>query len=237
MGKNINVTENNTNYRAIIGNDDNLLKCPTDIIVSNDRELEILSLCLGEKLATPFVIEQSEWDYKKPDEAYRVIEKIHMPDYIEELLVKDTEPIEKKFVHKRNQNNVLISFPRRLANVLYFKGYMNSEEIISDHNADHLDGIKIFEVVRQVTLASFHVMGVTFNGVVALTTSLLHFNKFVELDKPYFIQAIPACKKDGGAMYCSFNVIQDNKSHAAGYLGAYTYRSKEAYENKRNKKI
>ena len=36
-----------------------------------------------------------------------------------------------------------------------------------------LDGIKLFEAARQATLASFHVMGVTFEGVMALTASLL----------------------------------------------------------------
>ena len=67
----------------------------------------------------------------------------------------------------------------------------------------------------------------------ALTASFVDYKKFVELDKPYYIQVIPACKPDGGAMYCAFAIIQDNLVNASGYFGAYTFRSRELYLNKR----
>ena len=174
-----------------------------------------------------------DWDYRNPKEAYSVIEKIQIPLDIQSILAAKTETIPQKYVHKVNKGNVLISDAERMENVVYFKGFNYIDEIKSDHNADHLDGIKLFEAARQATLASFHVMGVTFEGVMALTASFVDYKKFVELDKPYYIQVIPACKPDGGAMYCAFAIIQDNLVNASGYFGAYTFRSRELYLNKR----
>ncbi|MFG6322843.1 AfsA-related hotdog domain-containing protein [uncultured Phocaeicola sp.] len=221
---------------------------PVDIIINTRRDLEILRLCLGDKVKfmakdskknTTFRISAEadlkslDWDYRKPEEAYSVIEKIQMPADIQSILSAKTETIPQKYVHKVNQGNVLISDAERMENVVYFKGFNCIDEIKSDHNADHLDGIKLFEAARQATLASFHVMGVTFEGVMALTASFVDYKKFVELDKPYYIQAIPACKPDGGAMYCAFAIIQDNLVNASGYFGAYTFRNRELYLNKR----
>jgi hypothetical protein len=41
-----------------------------------------------------------------------------MPDYIRESLSGDRNSIPKQYVHKVNQNNVLISYPERLGNML-----------------------------------------------------------------------------------------------------------------------
>jgi len=221
----------------------------SDIVIKSRRELEILRLCLGDKVNfitknpkhnTTFKISAEadlaslDWDYQKPQEAFSVIEKIKMPDFIEETLANREESISKKYVHKVNSANVLISTPETFENVVYFKGFNFTDEIKSDHNADHLDGIKLFEVARQATLASFHVLGVTFDGVMALTASNVSFKKYVELDKPYYVQVIPACKPDGGMMYCSFAMIQEQKVHSSGYIGAYTFRNREQYLSKRS---
>lgn len=239
-------------YRAIIGNEKNINLEHTDIIVNDKRELESLFLTLGDNV-TPIIDkkdqasykdllldlyekpipESVEWDYRDPKDAHKIITRISMPEFIKESLSEDVNPIPKQYVHKLNQNNVLISYPERLGNMLYFRGCKKTSELMSDHKSDHLDGIKLFEVVRQTTLASFHVMGVPFDKIMVLTTTRLDFNKLIVLDKPYFIQVIPACKTEGGAMFSAFNVIQDGVSHANGYIGAYTFRSREAYENKR----
>jgi hypothetical protein len=239
-------------YRIFTGNRKDIDLDDTDIIVNDKRELEILLLSLGNNVVPVIdkkndtsykdlfsdlygksISESFEWNYRYPEEAYKIITKIYMPDYIREVLLKDTSPISKKYVHKLNQKNVLISYPERFGNILYFRGFKKSDELKSDHSSDHLDGIKLFEVVRQTALASFHVMGVPIGKIMVLTSTCLDFNKLIELDKPYFIQVIPACKNDGGSMFSAFNVIQDGKSHATGYIGAYTFRTKEAYESKR----
>jgi len=245
----------NSYYKALIGNEQNIELEVTDITVNNRRDLEVLLLSLGNNV-TPIIdvkneisyrlyndlfsnlnersiSESFEWNYRDPNEAHEIVTRIPMPDYIRDSLSGDINLIEKDYVHKVNQGNVLISYPERFGNMLYFRGFNQSEELKSDHNSDHLDGIKLFEVVRQSTLASFHVMGVPIGKIMVLTSTRLDFTTLIELDKPYFVQVIPACKTDGGAMFTAFNVIQDGKSHANGYIGAYTFRSKEAYESKR----
>ncbi|WP_297420048.1 AfsA-related hotdog domain-containing protein [Clostridium sp.] len=242
-------------YKAIIENEKDVELEAPDIIVNNKRELEVLLLSLGNNV-TPIIdtkneityraykdlfadlnekntSESFEWNYRNPQEAHNIVTRISMPDYIRDNLSGDISPISKEYVHKLNQNNVLISYPERFGNMLYFRGFKEAEELKSDHNSDHLDGIKLFEVVRQSTLASFHVMGVPIGKIMVLTSTRLDFSKLIELDKPYFVQVIPACKTDGGAMFTAFNVIQEGKSHANGYIGAYTFRSKEAYQSKR----
>ena len=242
-------------YKAIIGNEQGMELKITDILVNGQRELEVIVLSLGNNI-TPvidiknevfhrtykdlfsnleerLISESFEWNYRNPKEAHGVITKISMPDYIRDNLSGGIDLISKEYVHKLNQNNVLISYPERFGNMLYFRGFNQTEELKSDHDADHLDGIKLFEVVRQSTLASFHVMGVPVGKIMVLTSTRLDFSKLIELDKPYFVQVIPACKIDGGAMFAAFNVIQDGESHANGYIGAYTFRTKEAYQSKR----
>lgn len=223
-----------------------------DIVVQNRREVELLLLSLGEKMTlsmdsqeqilnkdlfydmygktTDEILSMPRWNYKKPEETVGVIGRIKMPEYMESMLIKNGMPIPKEYVHKVEEENVMISYPERYGNMLYFLGFSQTNEITSDHVSDHLDGIKLFEVVRQASIASLHMAGVPLWGVMTLTTSLIHFVKYVELSRPYFIQAIPAGKKTGGLSYVAFNVIQDGKSHATGYLGIYTFKSKKDYE-------
>ncbi len=249
------IFEKGDNYRVIIGGKKDMDVEVTDIIVNNDRELEILSLTLGENvipvnynedvfsnkylannLYENSISEKFEWDYRNPKEALEIITRIYMPDYIKENLSANVDLIKKQYVHKANSNNVMISYPERVGNMLYYRGFNDSDEFINDHESDHLAGIKLFEAVRQTTLASFHVMGVPFGKTMVLTTVNIDYKKFIQLDKPYFIQVIPACKTDGGAMFNVFNVIQSGESCVTGYIGAYTFRTKEAYESKRFKK-
>lgn len=224
---------------------------PADIVISNRRELEILRLCLGNR--TNFVmgnpkrnttfrisaeadIKTLDWDYRNPKEAYNIIERIKMPEDIEQRLSERTQTMQKEYVHKVHQGNVLISNAERMENMVYFRGFNYIDELNSDHSADHLDGIKLFEAARQATLAAFHVMGVTCQGVMALTASYVDYKKYIELDEPYYIQMIPACKPDGGAMYTVFSIIQEGCVNASGYFEAYTFRNREHYLSKRSKK-
>ncbi|MGX7245803.1 AfsA-related hotdog domain-containing protein [Enterococcus quebecensis] len=209
------------------------------------RELELLKISLGETVSNISIrgMESSnllnardfKWDYRNPLEMFDISKKIPMPDFVEEKLFDEEQRIDKKFVHKQNAENVLLSKPINYGNVWYFKGFSNIAELNSDHLSDHVDGIKLFEAFRQATLASFHLNGMNFDGVVALTNFKIDYINYVELDEPYIIQTIPACESDGGAMYCIFNIFQGGKIVTSGFLGAYTFRSKEIYHEKRNK--
>lgn len=240
----------NADYRVCFSPKEN--HSEYDIVVQERRMVEILLLSLGEKMSLSMdsqeqilnkdlfydmygktageILSMPRWNYKKPEETVSVIGKIKMPEYMESMLTKNGMPIPKEYVHKIEEENVMISYPERYGNMLYFLGFNQTNEIISDHVSDHLDGIKLFEVVRQATIASLHVVGLPLGGVMTLTTSLIHFVKYVELSRPYFIQTIPVGKKTGGLSYVAFNVIQDGKSHATGYLGIYTFKSKKDYE-------
>lgn len=220
-------------------------KVDNRIEFSSFRELELLKLALGNEIEHIYIGEDSEiepaalknsrWNYRNPQEMYDISTKIPISSEIVEALASNNTPIEKHMVHKQKGDNVLISEAMNQGNVWYFKGFSDIAELNSDHLSDHVDGIKLFEALRQATLASLHLNGLQHNGVVALTNFKIDYMKYVELDEPYFIQAIPACEKDGGAMFCVFNIIQGEKVVTKGFLGAYTYRSKEIYLEKRHK--
>lgn len=127
---------------------------PADIVIGTRRELEILRLCLGDKahlvignpkknttfrISAEADLKALDWDYRNPEEAYNVIERIKMPDVIEQRLSERTETMKKEYVHKVHQGNVLISDAERMENMVYFRGFNYIDELHSDHSADHLD--------------------------------------------------------------------------------------------------
>lgn len=204
----------------------------SNTVLRNDRKLFIQNYFLDS-----FEDEPSDflWNYRDPAEVLEIIEKVPLrPETLNNAL--DKGRIEKSLVHKRDKLNVLISEAVQQGLTWCFKGFQDIKELNSDHISDHIDGIKLFEAVSQATLASFHLAGLNYNGVVALTSSKIDYLKYVEKDIPYFIQSFPVCREDGGAMNCSFKIIQSNEIMAKGYFIAYTYRSKEIFEQKRKKK-
>lgn len=227
---------NDTNVEQIDGN---------QIEFSSLRELELLHLALGNEVDRILLgsnseietaaLNRSRWNYRNPNEMYELSSKLPIVKRVLKELQNENTPIEKYMVHKQKEDNVLISEAIGHGNIWYFKGFSDIAELNSDHLSDHVDGIKLFEALRQATLASLHLNGLQHNGVVALTNFKIDYMKYVELDEPYFIQAIPACENDGGAMFCVFNIIQNEEIVTRGFLGAYTYRSKEIYLEKRQK--
>jgi hypothetical protein len=179
--------------------------------------------------------ENYEWNYRDPSKLYELSKRIDFSKTIEKTLLQK-DPIDAHYVHKKHEENVMISEAVKVGAAWYFQGLSKMAELNSDHISDHIDGIKLFEIFRQATLASFHLNGLHFEGVVALTQSDIEYFKYIEPDEPFYIQAIPICKPDGGAMYCVFEAIQSNTLVASGYLTAYTYRSKEIYQEKRGLK-
>lgn len=225
--------------------DNSKLRNDNQIRFDSLRELELFSLILGQNIERIYIgnsiqidraaVREARWNYRDPQEMYDLSTKIPISKLAINELKDNDVPIDRNMVHKKKSENVLISDGVSQGNVWYFKGFSEIAELNSDHISDHVDGIKLFEALRQATLASLHLNGLQHNGVVALTNFKIDYLKYVELDEPYFIQAIPACEEDGGAMFCVFNIIQNYEVVTRGFLGAYTYRSKEIYLAKRHK--
>lgn len=197
----------------------------------NNREVELYSLALGNNL----ILDENkiEWDYRNPNEVLPIINNIDIPKLVKKNLVNLNKRISREYVHKEHTENILISEGLKDGNIIYFKGFEDSKEIIIDHESDHIQGIKIFEAIRQATLASFHLMGVQTDKIMAITNIEVNFKKFIEKNRDYYIQVIPACRIEGGAMFTVFKIIQDDSSCVDGFFEIYTFRDKKAYMEKR----
>lgn len=234
------------------------------IPVKSRREVELLLLSLGEE-ASVIMNEQAlklcgiwdwlygrtyseiftdlKWSYREEDEVIEIIERIPLPKTLNDSFLKihpnDPEPeqIDKEYVHKHNQRNVLISKAYQYGNMYYFNGFTKSFELNIDHSSDHLEGIIIFEAVRQAGIASAHLEGMPFSGAIVILRTATRYTKFVECGEPYLIRTIPAYKQRGGAGHCVYNIVQNGKSCAAGYFSVIAYNSKSTYNKFRNSKL
>lgn len=72
-----------------------------------------------------------------------------------------------------------------------------------------------------------------YDSSLALTNLKIEYFQYIETFIPFIVHIIPINRADGGAMYTVFGVYQEDKLVAKGYLGAYAFRTKEAYRNKR----
>lgn len=173
------------------------------------------------------------WDYRNPYKYRKLISMVPLPVALQSEVAHIETPLDKGLVHKREQGNVLLSDYCRMGMGIAFKGRDDWQELHSDHVSDHVDGIKIFEIIRQATLASFHINGLHYDSAVALTDLHIEYIRYVELSAPYIIFTIPVNREDGGAMFTLFGIYQLGKLAAQGYLATYTFRSKEAFSQKR----
>ncbi|WP_129045676.1 AfsA-related hotdog domain-containing protein [Companilactobacillus metriopterae] len=174
-----------------------------------------------------------EWDYKKPSSFYGLIDEIVLSKDAQSRLFLSSKKIGKGYVHKNHDENVMLSEPERFGNLFGFKVFPDLEELNSDHKSDHIDGIKLFEAIRQATLASSHLVGLKFDTATALMQTKIDYIKFVESNIPFLVEIIPFCKVDGGAMFTVFSIIQNGEIVMKGYMGAYVFRSKEQFFSKR----
>ena len=176
-----------------------------------------------------------KWSYREEDEVIDIIERIPLPKTFNKSLLKihpnDPEPerIDKEYVHKHNQGNVLISRSYQCGNMFYFNGFTKSSEFNIDHSSDHLEGIIIFEAARQAGIASVHLTGISLSGKIVLLKTNIQYKSFVELDEPYLIHTIPVIRQKGGYFYIAFTIIQNGNTCATGYLGGLLYKDKESY--------
>lgn len=189
------------------------------------------------------VLTELKWSYREEDEVIDIIEKIPLPPNINQSFLKlhndkpDPERIEQEYVHKTNEENVLISKPYRCGNMFYFNGFTKSPEFNIDHYSDHVEGIVMFEVARQAGNATGHLVGMPLDGTNIILKTVTRHTKFLEASEPYLIRTIPAYKPRGGVSYCVYNIIQHGKSCMAGYFSVIAYNSKDIYKRFRNSKL
>lgn len=229
----------------------------TEISVDNLKELKRLLYCIGNNATIIFdeetkalhpdiytnytsgkiidICNDMDWNYNDPMEVMQIIKKIILPTYILETLGNNPSQIKKEYVHKQNQKNVFISEANQFWNIFFFKGFSEIPEIQTDHESDHFDGIKIFEVSRQASIAAMALNGFPLDAINILTKNSISFKKFIDKNLSYYIQAIPMVQPNGGYLYCAFSIIQNNNICAYGYFAGIGYTSKEEYLKIRRK--
>jgi hypothetical protein len=97
--------------------------------------------------------------------------------------------IEKKMVHKTSESNVLISEPFSCGNLHYFNMFLKTTELVFDHPSDHVQGMLIFEAIRQAGIATAHLQGLPMDGVLALLVFNTNFLSFVESGSPIVLRS------------------------------------------------
>ncbi|MCL6589857.1 MAG: hypothetical protein K6U80_07885, partial [Firmicutes bacterium] len=234
------------------------------IPVKSRREVELLLLILREEvnvimneqarelypdiwqwlngLTYSDVFASLKWTYREEEEVLDLIERIPLPASLEKSFIQlyrdqpEAEPIDQRYVHKQNQECVLLSKPYQCGNMFYFNGFKRSAEFNIDHDSDHLEGIIIFEAARQAGIASTHLTGIPLSGAIVTLKTTVRYNKFVECNEPYIIRTIPVIKQKGGCSYGVYQVIQKGVSCATGYFTGMVYKSREMYDKFRNSK-
>ncbi len=175
------------------------------------------------------LLEDLKCGYKEPDTAVDILKKIPVPMQIPDNMGNNPQAIEKKYVHKDHSENVFISVPKQIGNLFYFQGFPEISEIQTDHESDHFDGIKIFEVARQASIAAMALNGFPLDAINILTKNAISYKNFIDKNIPYYIQTLPAVKPKGGHLYCAFSIMQSGKTCAYGYFAGVGYTSREDY--------
>jgi hypothetical protein len=151
--------------------------------------------------------------------------------------VPDT--IEKKFVHKKNDSNVLISEVFTSGWLLYFNMFNETEELTFDHTSDHVQGMLMLEALRQAAVAAAHIQGLSFDGGLALLNYDTNFFHYLESDAPIILRAYcgftadEASKDQEAPIY--IQVMQWGKVCAEATLKAFAFMSSKQYQHQRER--
>ena len=179
-------------------------------------------------------VDKIKWNYKLDYKTLlNVIDHFDMTPDVEKELSSQNTRIDKDYVHKKSSENVLLTDPVRVGNTLFYKCFNQSGEFNIDHPSDHLEGIVLFEVIRQVGLASAHHCDISLDGVIVILESDIQFLNYVEIGTPFFVQCIPAIRKKGGIGFSVFRVIQNGSTCAKGFFRAFVYKDRATYEKRR----
>lgn len=158
------------------------------------------------------------------------------------LQEKDTVPpsIEQHFVHKMKPQNVLVSRPLFSDGFLYFNMYHQSEEIVFDHNSDHVQGMLVLEAMRQAAIATTHLSGsLPVGGTIALLAYNFNFYNFMEKGTPIIIRCFTPVSVDRASnnedVFVCCQVFQWGKLSASSFLKGTAFPDKARYSEYRSR--
>lgn len=215
------------------------------IYVKTRRHIELLLLILEKKVSVYYddishsddlfewlnektyeqILSDIDFLYDEEMNIFKLIGRIGLP----KSTMQSTTKINKKIVHKLDEGNVLISEGISYGKMIVFSVLFSTNEIIMDHKTDdHVEGILLFEIARQASMASIHINSSNETGIFVTLKSYMEYSKFVRDSKPCFIQTI-CVGKEHGLGFCVFNIIQNGYSCVKGYFMGYSYRNKDVY--------
>ena len=126
----------------------------------------LIDIASSERSAeAPFNIGQAELLLNKLPLDLKSLTKSHIA-----LRSDDKAPplIDKSYVHKNLDANVLVSEPFITGWLRYFNIFTNTTEFNFDHDSDHIQGMLLLEALRQAGIASAHYQGLPLDGKLAL---------------------------------------------------------------------
>ncbi|NTW74941.1 MAG: hypothetical protein HGB29_08765 [Chlorobiaceae bacterium] len=113
-------------------------------------------------------------------------------------------PISKRLVHKRYDENILVSEPCSIGWLRYFNMFLSSGELRFDHESGHVQGMLMIEALRQAGIASAHLQGLPNDGMLALMEYRTNFFSFLECTAPIVLRT-----------YCSFTATETSQDKEA----------------------
>ncbi len=158
------------------------------------------------------------------------------------LAMKENEAVpqvlNKRYVHKKKDSNVLISEHFKKGDFLYFNMRDRTGEIHFDHDSDHVQGLLVIEAMRQASIATTHILGgLPDEGTIALLTYDSAFYNFLELTAPIMIRTHTPFSFNSsdrnGDVVVSCHVFQWGKLAASGLLKGKAFSDKSRYVNYR----
>ena len=148
------------------------------------------------------------------------------------------EVLRRHYVHKKKDENVMISGYFGKGDFLYFNMYDQTGEINFDHDSDHVQGLLVLEAMRQASIATTHISGgLPDEGTIALLSYDSGFYNFLELTAPIIIRTHtpflfdPEDKDRDVVVSCQ--VFQWGKLAAGGLLMGKAFPDKSKYINYR----
>ena len=148
-------------------------------------------------------------------------------------------PIDKKYVHKKNDSNVLISEVLASGRMLYFNMFNETDELTFDHTSDHVQGMLMLEALRQTAIATAHIQGLSFDGGLALLNYNTNFFHYLESSAPIILRSYSAFTADetsedkDASIY--IQVMQWGKVCADATLKAFAFMSNQRYLQQRER--
>lgn len=205
-----------------------MLKTEVKVYTKSIIDTEILNWLHGKKYSE--VLSELKIHGTEYREFSRIIEKIPISSRIYEELYQNKEKLDKVYVHKNIQENVLLSKGARIENtsLLFFNAFTESHEIILDHIAeDHVEGVLLSEICRQASIASINLC-MDSSKVFVLLEDRKVFNKFVKRDREIVIKVFSMGEVKGSG-FCVLNILQDDILCVKAILRGYNFETKEEY--------